>query len=227
MNLSMSKLELKNYIARQLDNFFPDRYCFDGTDVNNALDIALQRTEYCFKHINVSHYTRDGEVWFDHLHMDQFSAFIYFLANSLWIESENKAICDKLMSLNKVLNALFLSYKCKLPDIFMLNHAVGSFIGNADFADFLIISQNVTINPKFNSSDGPTIGKGVALKAGVSVVGHTQIGNGCLIETNTLLNNANVPDNYTAYTNEKGELKMEKNKTDCYIQQVFNVKIEV
>ena len=54
--------ELKQYIGAQLNNFFPDKYHFDGVDVNSALNSALQRTEYCFKHISLPHYRREGLV---------------------------------------------------------------------------------------------------------------------------------------------------------------------
>jgi len=224
MESSLSKIELKQYISRQLENIFPDKYKFEGEDIVSAIDVAFQRTEYCFKHIAVSQYTHDGKVWFDHLHSDQYSSFLYFLANSLWKNSENKPICDKLMALNKCLNGLFISYKCNMPSVFFLNHPVGSFIGNAEFHDFLVVSQNVTINTKFESSEGPKIGRAVILKAGSIITGETCIGNGCSIEANTVLHNVNIPDNSTVFTNTKGEIEIEMNKNECYVQQVFNVK---
>ncbi len=39
-----------------------------------------------------------------------------------------------------------MTYKCKLPKIFVFYHAVGSVIGNADYSDYLVVFQNVTIN---------------------------------------------------------------------------------
>ena len=50
------------------------------------------------------------------------------------------------MNLIRYISGMFVSYKCNLPDIFIFYHAVGSVIGNAEYSDFLVIFQNVTIN---------------------------------------------------------------------------------
>ena len=71
MNLSLSKPELKQYISKQLDNLFPDKYKFDGNDVDAAIETAIQRTEYCFKCINLPYYNKDNQTYFYHLHTDQ------------------------------------------------------------------------------------------------------------------------------------------------------------
>lgn len=88
----------------------------------------------------------NGEACFSHLHSDQYSQFLYFLSNSLWNLSGNTILCSKIINLNKYLNGMFYSYKCRLPEIFLFAHPVGSIIGNASYSDGLVVFQNVTIN---------------------------------------------------------------------------------
>ena len=225
MNISLPTIRLKKYLANQLDNFFPDDYRFEGKDVDIAFNMALERTEFCFKYNSIYHYTHDNQVWFDHMHSDQYSTFIYFLANSLWKQSENKILCNKLVLLNKLLNSIFVSYKCNLPDIFYMDHPVGTVLGNAEYSNFLVVLQNVTVNTSHGNFESPKIGRGVFLSAGVSVIGNKSIGNYCSIGANTLLYNKEIPDNSVVFTDSQGKIGIKHNKKECYSQNVFNVKI--
>ena len=175
MKLSIPKSELKSFIGMQLNTFFPDKYKFSGKDINVAFEQGLERIEWCFKHISSKSYFKDNQALFSHLHSDQYSQFIYFFSNSLYLESQNKPICDKLILLNKALNGMFYSYKGKLPEIFLLVHPVGTVIGNANYSNFLVIYQNVTINTGVVDENGdptPRIGKGVFLSSGAKIIGN-------------------------------------------------------
>lgn len=225
MNLSMSTLELKKYIGKQLENIFPDKYYFEGKDVDIAIATALERTEFCFKYINMEKYNRNGQIWFDHLYSDQYATFLCYLGSSLWSESENYPLCAKIMNLNKVLNGLFCTYKTKLPNIFYLGHPIGTVMGNAIYSDFVAIMQNVTINSNNSGGKSPEIGKGVFLSAGVTIIGDGKIGDFCSIGANTLAYYLNVPDNSVVFTDSTGEINIKQQNKDGYSQRLFNVKI--
>jgi serine O-acetyltransferase len=230
MNLSMPQAELKQYISRQLNNFFPDKYQFDGSDVDSAFDSALQRTEHCFKYISLPSYNDGDNVCFYHLHSDQYCSFLYFLANCLWIKSQNKPLCDKLFFLNKTLNSIFLSYKCKLPDIFVLWHPIGSVIGNAEYSDYLVIFQNVTVNTGYpidvlGKNPPPKLGKGIFLGAGAKIVGSGRIGNFSSIGINSYVFKTDIPDNSIVFMGSDGKLNVKENKNACQAQTFFNVDI--
>ena len=123
MEISIGKKDLYEYVKKQLDFFYPDKYVFEGTDVKVAFDLALERLENCFKFITFPAYcNQKGQTFFSHLHSDQYAQFLYFLSNSLWTGFENRIICDKLINLNKTLNGFFFSYKGKLPDVFFFGH---------------------------------------------------------------------------------------------------------
>jgi serine O-acetyltransferase len=222
LNTSLKKSELKQYIAMQCGNFFPDKYRFDGEDVDAAMDLALLRSEYCFRFIDKPQYNRDGQVWFDHLHSDQYATFLYFLSNSLWKKSQNKPLCDKLLLLNKALNCFFLSYKCGMPDIFALGHPVGTIIGNAEYSNFLVVSQNVTIN----TETPPTrLGKGVFLAAGANIIGSGIVGDYSSIGIGTTVYKKDIPDNCIAFTDSSGAMIV-KESDRCAAQLFFNVDVK-
>jgi serine O-acetyltransferase len=228
MEMSLSKGELKEYIGRQLGHFFPDGRKFEGDDIDRALDLGLERTENCFKHITLSGYVKSGQALFSHLHSDQYSQFLFFFSNSLWAESQNKPICDKLIFLNKTLNGMFYSYKCKLPSIFLFGHPVGTIIGNADYSDFLVIFQNVTINTDADDKGAPApkIGKGVFLAAGAKIIGNRSIGDRTSIGANTMVFNREIPSDSVVFTDEKGAVRIVDRKKECKAQSYFDIPIE-
>lgn len=230
MYLSLPKENLKEYVACQLESYFPDKYNFKGGDIDRAFELALERTENCFRYINNSAYSDNhGTAFFSHLHSDQYAQFIYYLANSLWNLSENKPICDKLIFLNKTLNGFFYSYKGKLPDIFFLTHPMGSVIGNACYSDFLVISQNVTINTGEDKEGKicPELGKGLYLAAGAKIVGNMPIGDRVSIGVDAVVYNQQIQDDQVVLRAQDGHIVIRnRNKELCKAQQYFNIMIK-
>ena len=228
MILSLSTNELKHYISNQLNNFFPDSCSFSGSDIDSALDLSLERTEFCFRDIKLPQYSNEqGQAIFSHLHSDQYSQFLYFLSNSLWNISQNKMICDKLIFLNKMLNGMFYSYKCKLPAIFLFVHPVGTIIGNADYSDFLVILQNVTVNTDCdeNGNAAPVLGKGLFLGAGSKIIGNKPVGERVSIGVNAVVHNTVIPDD-SLVINKNGVIDIVQRKKEfCTAQQFFKTII--
>ncbi|RAW09973.1 serine acetyltransferase [Paenibacillus taichungensis] len=228
MFLSLPKSELKDYIGSQLKHFFPDGYHFVGSDVDSAMNLALERTEYCFEKITSTGYTKEGRACFSHLHSDQYSQFIYYLSNSLWNISQNKILCDKMVMLNKLLNGMFFTYNVQLPNIFLFGHPVGSVLGKANYSDFLVVLQNVTINTGFDDegNPAPNLGKGLFLGAGASIMGNKKIGDRVSIGAGATLYNTEVPDDCVVIRNRIGKLELRQRvKLECTAQQYFNVPI--
>lgn len=228
MILSLERNDLKSYVGRQVSNFFPDHYLFEGKDIDVAFDEAIERLEFCFKYITFPAYCNNGQTYFSHLHSDQYSQFLYFLSNSLWKQSENKPICDKLISLNKVLNGMFYSYKCALPDIFLFGHPVGTIIGNAVYSDFLVVFQNVTINTAENASGSPApvLGKGLFLAAGAKIIGNKSVGDRVSIGVDAVVYNQEIADDQVVTRNRHGEIIITPRKKPlCMAQSYFNVDI--
>lgn len=230
MYLSLPRDELRGYIAKQMEYLFPDQYVMRGGDVEKAFDLALDRAEYSFSRTATRGYSsRHGAASFSHLHSDQYAQFLYYFANSLWNLSENKPICDKLIGLNKALNGYFFSYKCKLPNIFLFAHPVGSIIGNAAYSDFLVISQNVTINTGIDQSLDPLpkLGKGLFLGPGAKIIGLEPIGNRVSIGVDAVVYDQAIPDDKVVIRKPSGKIEVrDRKKSPCAAQQFFNVEIK-
>lgn len=229
MQISLSKQELKEYVACQIWNFFPDKIEMRGEEIDRAFDRALERCEYCFSFINNSAYSdNNGKTFFSHLHSDQYATFLYFFSNSLWKISENKMICDKIIYLNKTLNGLFFSYKGKLPDIFFLTHPVGTVLGNADYSDFLVVSQNVTVNTGEGKNGAlcPKLGKGLYLAAGAKIIGNEAVGDRVSIGVDAVIYNQQVENDKVVERCSDGNILVrDRRKQRCKAQQYFNVDI--
>ena len=229
MQISIGKDGLKQYLRNQLDTFFPDGVSAVGDDIDEAFDIALERLEYCFKRITFPAYSDDkGNTFFSHLHADQYATFLYFFSNSLWNLSQNKPICDKVIYLNRVLNNFMFSYKGKLPKVFFFGHPVGSILGNADYGEYLVVFQNVTVNTSSdeNGNVAPKIGKGLFLGAGAKIIGNKKIGDRVSVSLDTVVYGEEIPDDSVVITDKYGNTVITKRKKEkCMAQNYFREKL--
>lgn len=207
--IDLGEERLYQYLSLQLETFFPDGVPFEGEDTRRAFKTALERVEQCFVHIALPGFSdEEGHTYLSHTHTDQYAMFLYFFMNSLWKISENKAICNKVMTLNRALHGFFVSYKCALPGIFCIQHPVGTVLGNARYSDYLVVLQNVTVNTGV-SEDGtlvPKLGKGLYLGAGSKIIGNEPIGNRCSIGVNAIVYNQKIEDDFNVISQGGGVL---------------------
>lgn len=227
MICSLSDNELTSYVRKQLNNYFPDNNIVEDKDIHQAVNVALKRLEKCFEHITINEYHKDGEVYFNHLHTDQYTQFLYFLGNTLWKAGGDERICSKLVNLIRLISGMFVTYKCHLPEVFIFYHAVGSVIGNAEYSDYLVVFQNVTVNTG-QSSDGetvPKLGKGLFLGAGAKIIGNEPVGSRVSIGVDACVYNQAIPDDYVV-TMENNTKTVRKRVSDkCLSQSFFDVEI--
>lgn len=227
MELSLEKQDLKLYLKNQLENHFPDgltkRY-YEGEDVDFAFEEALYRLENCFKYIALPAYSNEdgSQTFFSHLHSDQYAQFLYFFMNSLWKRSQNRIICDKTMLLLRELNSIFMTYKCEMPDIFLFSHAVGTVIGNAQYSDYLLVLQNVTINTGVEKERMGTLklGKGVSLLAGAKIISDEPIGDRVNIGVDAVVYKKAIEDDKSVIRDRNGKIVMMDSKF-CLAHQAF------
>lgn len=229
MVLSLPQDELFQYVQAQLEHLFPDRYAFRGNDVDFSFRRALNRMENCIAVIShPGYHDIHGNATFSHLHADQYAQFLYFLGNTLWMESENKPLCDKLLQLNRVLFSVFISYKCLLPDHFFLGHPIGTILGNADYHDFLVVSQGVTVNTGRDEagSIAPVLGKGLFLGAHSKIIGNKSIGDRVSIGVDAMVYQRDIPDDSVVICEGANRCVVRSRKREtCRAQGYFNVPI--
>lgn len=229
MKMTLSKDELSVYTQKQLDFYIPDGYAIDEKCWTEAIDTALQRCDSCFKHIIIPQYRsrENGESLFSHLHRDQYATFIYFLGNTIWLHYHDRWLCDKLLNLQSILHSFFLSYKCEMPNVFVLAHPVGSVIGNAKYSDGLYICQNVTINTHTDAEGNPDLflGKGVVLETGATIIGNKPIGDRVTIGPNVLIHNEKIDSDYTCVSERGKVIIRPRQRERCVAERVFDINL--
>jgi serine O-acetyltransferase len=188
MDLSLTRVELAAYVHTQMKCMFPD----DGDlyDILCFVDRALARLEHCFSNHRLKGYRGpDGNPRFNHRHADQYATFLYYLANSTHRLSPGHPIADKAYALNRALNGFDAYYEVELPDIFAVQHPVGTVLGRASYADHFLVYQNCTVGSNL-AGDHPSFGKGVVMYGGSRVIGKTHVGDNSMIQTGAIIMDA-------------------------------------
>lgn len=229
MILSMPRADLLEYIARQGEHLFPDGTRFDGDDVRSAFALALDRTEHSIRTVTLPGYHNEaGEATFSHLHADQYAQLLYFFGNSLWRLSQNRPVCDKLLAMNRALFSLFISYKCPLPEHFVLGHPIGTILGNAVYGDFLVVFQGVTVNTDKDAAGNPAprLGKGLFLGAHAKIIGSQPVGDRVSVGVDAMVLQQAVPDDSVVLASAgEGTVIRPRKKPRCMAQNYFNIPI--
>lgn len=223
---SLTKDEIYTYMKHQIDMLFYDKYKFEGNGIRSAIDLALDRLEYCFRHIAIKNYrTENGDAMFHHLHGDQYAQFLYYFADSLWKLEQNRPICDKIIQLNRALHNIFVTYYAGLPDIFVWVHPIGTVLGNAEYSNYFACNQECNVATKV-AQDGriPKVGSGLYLGAGARLLdNHSDVGDRVMIGAGTQVFNIDIPDDSLVIHDRSGALQVRPHDLSRYMEQMKNV----
>lgn len=198
MKSTLEKIDLSEYVQRQLSLFFPDKAPVNQID--GAMDIALERLSKCFSKVSDPRFHQDGEIFFNHLHGDQYAMFIYLLSNSLFHRKADTSVCEKLFCLNKALYGIDAFYEIELPEIFVFSHAVGTVLGRARYSNYFLVYQGCVVGAARGVKGGgrglyPVLGEHLSLFAGSAVLGGCRIGENCKISANSVVINKKLGPN--------------------------------
>lgn len=198
--------QLTGYLARQVDTFFPD-----GTEntmnlIRQDIDQALDRLFYCLDHVKMWRGTG-----FHQLHSEKNAIFLYFLANTIWINRQNKNLCEKLFYLNKALNGFHCFYDTELPDILFIGHSVGIVLARTTYSNYFVLYQGVTVGK--NHGQAPILEEGVVLYPGSAVIGNCRIRARTYLSQNTSIIDQSTPGNCLVFANQ-GKILCKKPKHD-------------
>ena len=189
MQKSISIDSLVLYVRSQLNNFFPDNN--SNENLYEIIDEALIKVSFNFKHIALSHFYKNKKVYFNHLNADQYTVFIYYASNIAYEKYSNINLATKLFLLNKILHNFHCMYDTKLPDIFVLIHGTGIVLGKAQYANFLVLSQNCNIGANAEIKY-PILSEYLILYPNSSIIGECRIGGHCCISNGAFVNNENI-----------------------------------
>lgn len=190
MRSTLDEKALADYLARQLGHFFPD-VDTPRAEIQPYVRSALERLEHCLTRVKDKYVPEAGEPSFSHRHTDQYAMFLYFAGNSVYRSNGNPALGEKLYALNKALHALDVYFEVSLPDIFYLQHPVGTVLGRARYADYFMVYQRCTVGGK----DGiyPMFSEGVVMYGGSSVIGNSRVGSNSWFSAGSLVMGQDVP----------------------------------
>jgi serine O-acetyltransferase len=216
---TLSPTDLARYVRGQLDAFFPDGVAVATEPLRRAVEGALARIEHCFMRVRVERYRRAGQARFDHLYSDQYLVFLWFLANELWRHQAEPNTINKVYLLNKCLHGFDCAWDTGLPEVFVVIHGVGTVLGKAQYADFLVVYQGCTVGQTQNRY--PQLGRGVGLGAGASVIGGCTLGDFSSVGVGCALTNLEVPADASAYRDRDGKLVFSGRNRGAIAAQYF------
>lgn len=181
-----------------LDLVFSQLKIFKLTEEEETIIIksypkVKERLEYCFINTSNKYYKRNDMAYFNPFHSGQWCIFLYYLSNTIYLESkENSITCDKIYYLNRMLNGCDLFYQVSLPDIFSLDHPLGTVIGRGTFKNYFSFAQGCTVGN--NKGIFPEFGERVKMLSNSKVLGNSKIGNSVIIAANTFIKDTDIPD---------------------------------
>lgn len=191
MRQSLTTELLEFYCLRLLANNLPDGYS-PLYSITPLIKLALQRVECCFSHVNLKYYQEGDEVIFNHLNSDHFATFLYFLSNTIWVETQDDELPTRLFYLNKIMHGIDLFYSVNMPNIFLLVHPIGTVLGHANYDDYFVAYQNVTVGAD-EAGIYPSFSVGTVLYAKSTVIGECHIDKNVVFGANAFLINSDVP----------------------------------
>jgi serine O-acetyltransferase len=183
---------LVDYTTRQLENFFPDGKPAERKVIAANMAETLGRLRTCINHVRAW-----PENVFDHLHSSQYCTYLYFLANTIWRNTDDRGLATRLFLLNKTLNSIDLFFEIEMPEVFFIGHSIGIVLAKATYGEHLVLYQHTTVGR--NHDIYPVLGRGVVLYPNSSIIGRCQIGDGTLVSAGVTVLNRDTPGNCIAF----------------------------
>lgn len=179
-------------LEKQISSFF-ELQLIDKERINLSFPKAYDRALFCFKHINNKYYSQFRET-----HSGQWGAFLYYLANEIYLTVGSNETSDKIYYLNKIMHSFDLYYEIKLPDIFYWEHPVGTVFGRGVYSNYFMIYQNCTIGASWDKEGNvhyPTMDENVTLFSYACILGKCHIGKNTIISSHAYIINMDIPEN--------------------------------
>lgn len=165
--------------------------CGHETDMSihgSILKRAKDRYLYCLSRKKIKHLP--SRIL---RHADEYASFLFFLSSQAWLDG-NSELAESAYLLNRRLNNFDCFYTRQMPDVFHLEHPIGSVVGQAKFGECLVIYQGVSVGGDLRLRY-PEFGDGVALFAKSSVIGAAKVGSNCAIGAGTQVYGGSIPSN--------------------------------
>jgi serine O-acetyltransferase len=196
------------YTCAQVDNLIPDGRNAPLRDLIAAhVDEALERLRVCIDGVRL---WTPGQ--FSYLHSSQYCIYLYYLANTIWRNTQEAGACTRLFLLNKSLNGIDLFYEIEMPRLFFIGHSVGIVLAKASYGERLVLYQNSTVGK--NHGVSPVLGEGVVMYPNTAVIGRCHVGDRTILAQGTGVINQDTPGDCIAFAAAGGGLTFRPSKRD-------------
>lgn len=123
---------LLDLVSLQLSNNFGHLDTQQRAELERIMPTALVLVHKCFSRVNNSYYCKDGAPHFKILHSGNYCMFLHFMTRAAHEAlGQDNELCDKLFYLNRIMHGVDLFYGAGLPDVFFVEHPLGSCLGRA------------------------------------------------------------------------------------------------
>lgn len=188
---SVTDKELINLLTKQLNNFFLcDKE--EITQLNKMQGDVLSKLKTCINGVENKYYRKNDMLYFSPFHSGQYLSYLYFVSNSCY-KNGLINLSEKVYYLNKIMHSCDIYPAVELPNVFFLEHPVGTVLGRAKYGDNFFAMQGCTVGG--NKNLYPTIGANVKMYSNSKVLGNSTIGNNVSLASNTYIKDTNIPDN--------------------------------
>lgn len=193
----VSNEELNLLLSKQLNSFF----LINEEELETLYSIqkiVLERLKMCICEIDNKYFKKDGKTYFSPYHSGQYLIYLYLYSNEcLKHTHSNTLLKDKIYYLNKILHSCDIFYEIELPEVFFLEHPVGTVLGRAKYGNHFFAMQGCTVGG--NKGFYPVIGNNVKMFSNSKIIGNSKIGNDVLIGANCYIKDYDIPDNVIVF----------------------------
>ena len=217
MRKNLTDNELASYVTYQLNNYFPDANKIQCEDISKILSETLLRVEKCFTKINNKYFSNGIETRFDHLHGDQYSMFLYLLANTNFKLGGPAYLSSKLFLLNKAMFGIDAYFEVELPEVFLFVHPLGTVLGRGAYSDYFMVYQGCGVGS--NHDIYPEMGKFTTLRPQSFLLGKSKLGENCSLAAGSLVIDRELSDN-SVYFGNPMDFKIKKNESIASIWRI-------
>ena len=184
---------MQNLFTDLSDSFARQSLVFCGIEIRlddfpDVYRLAREKYLYCLSKKKIKHYPSRLLM-----HADEYCSFLVFLARQAYLHGEED-LAETAYLVNRRMHAFECFYTRDVPNIFHLEHPVGSVLGQASFGEYLVVYQGVSVGGDIKLRY-PRLGEGVVLFSKCSLIGSVDIGQNCAVGAGVQLYGESVLDN--------------------------------
>ncbi len=179
-----------NFLTKHIETQLHNIMCAD-IDVSKYVENALMQAQKSYS-ASANKYLLQLKDSIDPFHSGFYLILLYCLSREMFKVDGHGANAEKIYYLNKVLNSVDIFYEVELPDIFGIEHPIGSVMGRAAFSNYFFFYQGCTVGGSGGAY--PVIGEHVTMYSNSKILGNTRVGNHVMLAANTYIVDCQIPD---------------------------------